>query len=128
MGNRYSAQNVSSYLIQQLKDISVCIDSYQLQQLLQFVDLKWQKVYGHCAFLENAYPLHSYYIKEVNDTYLEQFGNGPIHEPAREWYLPYGQFVVEYRPYRIPSYSPFEKVVMNNIVLDYVQTRLKKVS
>lgn len=128
MGNRYSAQHVSSYLIQQLKDASICLNVFQLQQLLQYVDMNWKKVYGHCAFLESVHSDSSYYIQEVDETYKEQFGNGPIQEPAREWYLPYGQFVIEYRPYRIPPYSPFEKVVMMKIISDYIQTYSKKVS
>ena len=128
MGNRYSAQHVSAFIIYELQEKSIILDSNKLQQLLKLVDFKWRKVFGQCAFLEGVHSNSSYYIKEVFETYDEQFGNGPIEEPAREWYLPYGQFVLQYRSYGVPAYSPFEKLVMEKIVYDYIVAEHSKAS
>jgi len=126
MGNRYSAQHVSAFIIYELREKSIDLDSAKIQQLLKLVDFKWRKVFGQCAFLESVHAHSSYYIKEVFETYDEQFGNEQVQEPAREWFLPYGQFILQYRPYGIPSYSPFEKLVMDKILSDYIQMeRLK---
>lgn len=121
MGNRYSAQHVSAFIIYELREKSIVLDSTKIQQLLKLVDLKWRKVFGQCAFLESVHTNSSYYIKEVFETYGEQFGNGPVQEPAREWFLPYGQFILQYRPYGIPPYSPLEKIVMDKILSNYIQ-------
>ena len=128
MGNRYSAQHVSAYVIYELSEKSIALDSTKIQQLLKLVDYKWRKVFGQCAFLESVHSNSPYYIKEVFETYDEQFGNGPIQEPAREWFLPYGQFILQYRPYGVPAYSPFEKIVMEKIISDYIQVNCSKAS
>ena len=128
MGNRYSAQHVSAYVIYELSEKSIALDSTKIQQLLKLVDYKWRKVFGQCAFLESVHSNSSYYIKEVFETYDEQFGNGPIQEPAREWFLPYGQFTLQYRPYGVPAYSPFEELVMEKILSDYIQVNCSKAS
>lgn len=128
MGSRYSAQHVSAFIIYELREKSIVLDSTKIQQLLNIVDFKWRKVFGQCAFLESVHSNSPYYIKEVFETYDEQFGNGPIQEPAREWFLPYGQFVLQYRPYGVPSYSPFERIVMEKIISDYIQINRSKAS
>ena len=121
MGNRYSAQHVSAFIIYELQEKSIVLNSNKLQQLLKLVDFKWRKVFGQCAFLESVHSNTLYYIEEVFETYDEQYGIGPIQEPAREWFLPYGQFVLQYRPYGVPAYSPFEKLVMEKIIFNYIQ-------
>lgn len=128
MGNRYSAQHVSAFIIYELREKSIVLDSTKIQKLLKIVDFKWRKVFGQCAFLESVHSNSPYYIKEVFETYDEQFGNGPIQEPAREWFLPYGQFVLQYRPYGVPSYSPFERIVMEKIISGYIQINRSKAS
>ena len=128
MGNRYSAQHVSAFIIYELREKSIVLNSTKIQQLLKIVDFKWRKVFGQCAFLESVHSNSSYYIKEVFETYDEQFGDGPIQEPAREWFLPYGQFILQYRPYGVPAYSPFEKLVMEKIISDYIQINRLKAS
>ena len=128
MGNRYSAQHVSAFIVYELQEKSIILKCNELQQLLRLVDFKWRKVFGQCAFLESVHSNPPYYIKEVFESYDEQFGNGPIEEPAREWFLPYGQFVLQYRPFGIPAYSPFEKLVMEKILSDYIQIEHSKAS
>ena len=128
MGNRYSAQHVSAFIIYELREKSIVLNSTKIQQLLKIVDFKWRKVFGQSAFLESVHSNSSYYIKEIFETYDEQFGNGPIQEPAREWFLPYGQFILQYRPYGVPAYSPFEKIVMKKIISDFIQVEQTKAS
>ena len=128
MGNRYSAQHVSAFIIYELQESSIVLNSTKIQQLLKIIDFKWRKVFGQCAFLESVHSNSSYYIKEVFETYDEQFGDGPIQEPAREWFLPYGQFTLQYRPYEVPAYSPFEELVMEKILSDYIQVNCSKAS
>lgn len=128
MNNRYSAQHVSAYIIFELQDHSIRLNQRSLQKLLKQVDQIWRKVFKTCAFKESVYAHSDIYIKEVFDVYTEQFGNGPIQEPAREWYLPYGQFQLHYRPYGIPPYSPLEKTVMKKILSDYIQIEHSKAS
>ena len=121
MGNRYSAQHVSAFIVYELSEKLIVINSTKIQQLLKLVDFNWRKVFGQCAFLESVHSNSPYYIKEVFETYDEQFGNGPIQEPAREWFLPYGQFILQYRPYGVPAYSQLEKLVMEKIISDYIK-------
>ena len=128
MGNRYSAQHVSAFIIYELHEKSIVLNAIKIQHMLKVVDFKWRKVFGQCAFLESVHSNSSYYIKEVFETYDEQFGNGPIQEPAREWFLPYGQFILQYRPYGVPAYSPFEKIVMRKIISDFIQVEQTKAS
>ena len=128
MKKSYSAQNVTAFIIYTLKEQSIMIDSAQLQNVLKTIDMKWRKVFGQCAFTEPVNQQSTIYIEEVNRVYTDQFGQGPLEEPAREWFLPYGQFVVQYRPYGIPPYSPFEKLVMERIIADFLQVEWASVS
>lgn len=119
MENQYSAQNVAAYIIYELQEKSYYMNPIQLQQVLRQVDLAWKKVFGHCAFRESTHTHKNYYVKEVFEAY-EENDLRLIEEPAREWYLPYGQFQLYYRPYGIPAYTPLEDKVMKKILNEFM--------
>ena len=128
MGNAYSAQNVASFLIYELTEKSYKPTKMQLQQLLRIVDLNWMSIFGHSAFHEEKHLNEKYYIYEVYQTYEEQFRSNYIMEPAKEWFLPYGQFQLIYRPFAVPAFSPLEKIVMQKMIKKFFSGVLLKVS
>ena len=128
MGKGYSAQNIASFLIYELTEKSYKPTKMQLQQLLRIVDLNWMSIFGHSAFHEKKHSNENYYIYEVYQTYEEQFQSDYITEPAREWFLPYGQFQLIYRPFAVPAFSPLEKIVMQKIIQKFFSSVLLKVS
>ena len=123
MGSVYSAQNVAAYLIYELKEQTYFLNQTQLQQLLANVDSMWNKVFGHCAFTEATQTDSHYYVREVFESYNEQ-ENRIIEEPAREWFLQYGCFQLEYRPYCVPVYSQIETILMEKILKNFTRKRL----
>ena len=128
MGNAYSAQNIASFLIYELTEKSYKPTKMQLQQLLRIVDLNWMSIFGQSAFHEEKHSNGNYYIYEVFQTYEEQFHSNYITEPAKEWFLPYGQFQLIYRPFAVPAFSPLEKIVMQKIIQKFFSGVLLRVS
>lgn len=119
MSNVYSAQNVAAYLIYELNDVHAFINSIAIQHLLADVNSMWQKVFGHCAFSEATHFLENgHVVKEVAEAY-EELDNGHISEPAKEWYLKYGEFQLILRPYGIPAYTAKEQLVMSKVIDRY---------
>jgi hypothetical protein len=124
MGNVYSAQNVAAYFVYELNEMNAYINANIIQELLADVNTMWQKVFGRCAFTEKTHSLHEgYVVKEVADAYKD-FGNNHIHEPAREWYLKYGQFQLILRPYGIPAFTTKEKLIVTKIIDRYLSSQL----
>ncbi len=123
MGSVYSAQNVAAYLIYELKEQAYFLNQRELQQLLANVDSMWNKVFGHCAFTEATQTDSQYYVREVFESYNEQ-DKHIIEEPAREWFLQYGCFQLEYRPYGVPAYSQIETILMEKIIKNFTCKRL----
>ena len=128
MGNVYSAQNIASYLIFELKEYSYTLTKQQLQSLLQTVDMKWMTIFGNRACQEKPHANEMYYIEEVYATYNEQFKQNEITEPAKEWYLSYGQFQLVYQAYKVPAFSQLEKYIMNQIIESFLQSHLEQAS
>ena len=128
MGNVYSAQNIASYLIFELKEYSYTLTKQQLQSLLQTVDMNWMNIFGNRAYHEKPHTNEAYYIEEVYITYNEQFKQNEITEPAKEWYLSYGQFQLVYQAYKVPAFSQLEKFIMHQIIESFLQNHLERAS
>ena len=119
MGNVYSAQNFAAYFIYELNEANICINETEIQHLLADVDVMWQKVFGRVAYREaTANIAEGYYVKEVFEEY-KQFGKAHITEPAKEWYLPYGEFQLILRPYGIPAFTAVEERIVNHVLHRY---------
>ena len=117
MGKVYSAQNVAAYIIYELNDAKVFVNADAIQQILADVSMMWKKVFGHCAFSETTHNLENdgFFVKEVADEYKEQ-GTAHLLEPAKEWFLKYGEFQLVKRPYAVPNYSAKEEILMKKIL------------
>jgi hypothetical protein len=120
MGKVYSAQNVAAYIIYELNDAKVFVNLTAIQQILADVNVMWQKVFGHCAFLESTHNLASagFTVKEVAEEYKEH-GTAHLLKPAKEWFLKYGEFQLVQRPYAVPNYSAKEEILMKKILTAY---------
>lgn len=128
MGNIYSAQNIASYLIYELNDAYSFVNASALQYLLAEVEYKWQTTFGHSAFSEQVSDLkNGYTVKEVHQAYAVN-GFNHIIEPAKDYFLEYGQFQLIERPYAIPSLTSQEAQLINSIIQQYQLNQLRKVS
>lgn len=129
MENVYSAQNFAAYFIYELNEEQSFVNAITIQHLLAEVEEVWQSMYGHSAFTESKFSLREkgYVVKEVFEAYKE---HGPKHItlPAKEWYLPFGQFQLVYRTYGIPSFTLKEETIIQSLLKKYKQTELSKVS
>lgn len=128
MGNIYSAQNIASYLIYELNDSYSFVNANALQYLLAEVDYKWQVTFGHSAYSEQVHTLKDgYTVKEVYDAYAEH-GLEHIATPAKEYFLPYGQFQLIERPYAVPNLTLQEQNIITSVIYVYQQNQLRKAS
>lgn len=128
MGNIYSAQNVASYLIYELNDAYSFVNASALQYLLAEVEYKWQTTFGHSAYSEQVQSLKDgYTVKEVYDAYVEN-GLEHIAVPAKEYFLPYGQFQLIERPYAVPNLTLHEQNLIASVIRGYQQNQLRKAS
>lgn len=120
MGKVYSAQNVAAYIIYELNEIKEFVNACSIQQILADVNAMWQNVFGHAAFSETTHDFHKvgYTVQEVADEYKEH-GSAHILEPAKEWFLKYGEFQLVQRPYAVPNYTAKEEIMMNKILTAY---------
>ncbi|MEG0385034.1 MAG: hypothetical protein RR587_06220 [Solibacillus sp.] len=120
MGNVYSAQNVAAYIIYELNDLKKFVNAMAIQEILADVDMMWQKVFGNCAFSETTHHLSNsnYVVKEVAEQYKEH-GTTHLLEPAKEWFLKYGEFQLVQRPYAIPNYTAKEQLLMKKVLSNY---------
>ena len=120
MGKVYSAQNIAAYVIYELNEVKEFVNACSIQQILADVNTMWQNVFGHHAFSETAHDLKKfgYSVKEVADEYKE-YGTAHILEPAKEWFLKYGEFQLVQRPYAVPNFSATEEIVMRKILAAY---------
>lgn len=116
MGNIHSAQNVAAYFVYECNDAKKFINDCTIQQLLAEVDVMWKKAFGHCAFHEQTLDFQNgIYIKDVHDAYKEH-GNKHITEPAKEWFLKYGEFQLILRPYAVPNFNAKEQIVIRKAI------------
>lgn len=120
MGKVYSAQNVAAYVIYELNEVKEFVNACSIQQILADMNAMWLNVFGHYAFSETTYDLKTsgYVVKEVADDYKE-LGTAHIVEPAKEWFLKYGEFQLVQRPYAVPNFSAVEVIVMRKILAAY---------
>ena len=120
MGKVYSAQNVAAYVIYELNEVKEFVNACSIQQILADVNAMWQNVFGHHAFSETTHDLKTagYIVKEVAD-YYKELGTAHIVEPAKEWFLKYGEFQLVQRPYAVPNFSAIEAIVMRKILAAY---------
>ncbi|MEK4254167.1 MULTISPECIES: hypothetical protein [Ureibacillus] len=120
----YSAQNFAAYIIYELNDMNTFVNAKSLQHLLEIVKKQWESVFGYSPYKEQTYTLlaHGYIVKEVYDAYKE-LGEQPILEPAKEWFLTYGDFQLIRRPFAVPAFSAEEERLMRKILRNY-QTAL----
>ncbi|MEK4423866.1 hypothetical protein [Solibacillus sp. FSL K6-1523] len=120
MGNVYSAQNVAAYIIYELNDLKKFVNAMTIQGILADVEMMWQKVFGHCAFSETIHHLSEvgFVVKEVAEEY-EEHGTAHLLEPAKEWFLKYGEFQLVQRPIAIPNFTVKEQLLMKKILNVY---------
>ncbi|MED3661124.1 hypothetical protein NST62_00400 [Ureibacillus sp. FSL K6-8385] len=116
----YSAQNFAAYIIYELNETNTFVNAKALQHLLAVVKQRWESVFGYSPYREKTYSLltHGYVVKEVHDEYKE-YGERLITEPAKEWYLKYGDFQLIRRPYAVPAFSTEEEQLMRKILNQY---------
>ena len=117
MGNIYSAQNVTAYVIYEFNDAKEFLNACGIQQILADVNLMWHKVFGHSAFSEQTHDLKStgYTVKEIADEYKEH-GSAHLIEPAKEWFLKYGEFQLVRRPYAVPNFTAKEEIILKRVL------------
>ncbi len=129
MGNVYSAQNFAAYFIYELNEKQSFVNAITIQHLLAEVEEVWQKMYGHSAFTENKSSLreNGYVVKEVFEAYKNN-GSEHITLPAKEWYLPYGQFQLIYRTYGIPPLTSQEETIIQSLLKKYQRIELNQAS
>ncbi|MEK4698279.1 hypothetical protein MKX47_01720 [Solibacillus sp. FSL R7-0668] len=120
MGKVYSAQNVAAYIIYELNEEKEFVNACSIQQILADVNAMWHSVFGHHAFSETTHDFlkFGYTVQEVADEYKEH-GTAHILEPAKEWFLKYGEFQLVQRPYAVPNFSVKEEIVMHKILTAY---------
>ncbi|MFC5543369.1 MAG: hypothetical protein C0P75_004755 [Bacilli bacterium] len=129
MSKVYSAQNFAAYIIYELNETNTFVNAKALQHLLEIVDRRWESVFGYRPYKEQTYSLltHDYVVKEVYDEYKE-FGEQHISEPAKEWYLKYGDFQLIRRPYGVPDFTAEEEELMRKILVQYRNVLLANAS
>ncbi|RHW35805.1 hypothetical protein D1B33_11930 [Lysinibacillus yapensis] len=129
MGNIYSAQNVAAYFIYELNEQRTFINAASLQYLLTKVEEVWREQFGHSAFREKVwnFDIHGYIVKEVADTY-EESGIHHLFLPAKDWFLQFGQFQLQYKTYSVPAFTNQEQDLINRIVNEYLEVFLSKAS
>jgi len=129
MSKIYSAQNFAAYIIYELNETNTFVNAKALQHLLEVVKRRWENVFGYNPYREETYSLltHDYVIKEVYEAYKE-FGEQHISEPAKEWYLKYGDFQLILRPYAVPAFTLEEEQLMRKILDQYRHVLLKHAS
>lgn len=129
MGNVYSAQNFAAYFIYELNEKQSFVNAMTIQHLLAEVEEVWQSMYGHSAFTESKFSLREkgYVVKEVFEAYKEHRSEHITH-PAKEWYLPYGQFQLIYRAYGVPPLTSKEEKIIQNLLNKYQHVELKNAS
>lgn len=129
MGKVYSAQNIAAYLIYELNETNTFINANALQHLLGKINEQWEKVFGNSPYKEQTHSLaiNGFVIKEVFDAYKEH-GDESILEPAKEWFLKYGDFQLILRPYAIPSFSTIEELLIKDVLAQYRNGILEKAS
>ena len=117
MGNIYSAHNVAAYAIYELNDTKEFVNACGIQQILADVNLMWHQVFGHSAFSEPTHDLKltGYTVKEVADEYKE-YGSAHLIEPAKEWFLKYGEFQLVKRPYAVPNFTAKEEIILKRVL------------
>ena len=120
MGNVYSAQNVAAYFVYELNEVHTFVNQISIQHLLGQVNAMWKKAFGHSAFSEVTHDLEvtGYAVKEVYDAYKEH-GTNHLAEPAKEWYLKYGEFQLVYRTYGVPSFTKKEEKIVKKVLDAY---------
>ena len=118
MGNVYSAQNFAAYFIYELNEANTFINQSEIQHLLADVEVMWQKVFGRSAYREATHSFAKFYVKEVFEEYKE-LGEEHIDQPAKEWYLKYGEFQLILRPYGIPAFTAVEERIVNHVLRRY---------
>lgn len=121
MENVYSAQNFAAYFIYELNERQTFINQTEIQHLLADVDVMWQKVFGRCAYREATHTFsEGYYVHEVFEAY-KALGEERITEPAKEWYLQYGDFQLILRPFGIPAFTAVEERIVAHVLRRYQQ-------
>ncbi|GLC88077.1 hypothetical protein [Lysinibacillus piscis] len=119
MGNVYGAQNMTAYLIGKLNESHIFVNNLSIQHLLASVENTWQQIFGHSAFHETvAINEANYTIRDVFITY-EHYGTGHIPFPEKDYYLTYGTFQLEERPYELPSFTQEEEELVQQLVTQY---------
>ncbi len=117
MGNVYSAQNITAYVIYELNDAKKFVNACGIQRILADVNLMWHKVFGHSAFSETTHNLATsgYIVKEVAEEYKD-YGAAHLLEPAKEWFLKYGEFQLVQRPFAVPNFTAKEEIIMKKVL------------
>lgn len=120
MGNVYSAQNVAAYFVYELNEVHTFVNQISIQYLLGQVNAMWKKAFGHSAFSEITHDLEAtgYVVKEVYDAYKE-YGTNHLEEPAKEWYLKYGEFQLVHRTYGVPPFTKKEEMIAKKVLDRY---------
>ena len=120
MGKVHSAQNVAAYIIYELNDAKEFVNACGIQQILADVNTMWLNVFGHSAFSETTHDFKTtgYTVREVVEEYKEH-GSAHLLEPAKEWFLKYGEFQLVRRPYAVPNYSRKEVIILNKVLTAY---------
>ncbi|NLY79536.1 MAG: hypothetical protein GX072_06495 [Lysinibacillus sp.] len=129
MGKVYSAHNIAAYFIYELNETNTFVNAKALQFLLSKVKEQWEKEFGYNPFKEQSFSLthNGFVVKEVFDAYKEN-GDAAIVEPAKEWFLQYGDFQLILRPYAIPSFTFEEQQLVQKVLEQYRNTIMKKAS
>lgn len=120
MSNVYSAQNFAAYFVYELNDVQTFVNQISIQHLLGQIDAMWKRAFGHSAFTESTHDLQEtgYTVKEVFDAYKEN-ESSHIEEPAKEWFLAYGQFQLVHRTYGIPPFTQKEEIIVQKLLNHY---------
>ena len=120
MGNVYSAQHVAAYFVYKLNEVNTFVNQISIQHLLGQVNAMWKKAFGHSAFSEITHDVEAtgYVVKEVYDAYKDQ-GTNHLAEPAKEWYLKYGEFQLIHRTYGVPPFTKKEEAMVKKVLDHY---------
>lgn len=120
MSNGYSAQSFAAYFVYELNEVHAFVNQISIQHLLGRIDTMWKKAFGYCAFTEGTHNVEEtgYTVKEVFDAYKEN-GTAHIEEPAKEWFLAYGEFQLVHRTYGIPPFTKKEEILVKKLLDRY---------
>ena len=120
MGNVYSAQNVAAYFVYELNEVHTFVNQISIQHLLGQVNAMWKEAFGRSAFSELTHDFEEtgYVVKEVYDAYKEN-GTNHVEEPAKEWFLKYGDFQLVHRTYGIPPFTKEEETIVKKVLDHY---------